>query len=222
MLKKRIIPLQLLYRGRLVKSRAFGEFRDVGDPVKSSGVYNSQYADELVILNIDRQERTIAPLARLIEAISNVTFMPLSLGGGISSFEDAAFLIKKGADKVVINSAAYDQPDLLTRIADRFGAQAVIAAIDVRQGADGRYVCTSDCGRTPWPIALDDHVGRCAEAGAGEVLIQSIDRDGTMIGFDADLITRVMGQTGTPVIAAGGSGNYAQLKDAFLTTNVSA
>jgi len=222
-LKKRIIPVQLLMHGRLVKTQRFESWRDVGDPVKSSAVYNSQYADELVFLDIEREDRTVAKLAKLIEEVSEVCFMPVAFGGGIHSFEDAAFLIKNGADKVVINSAAYATLEVLTRTSDRFGAQAVIIGMDARRDPDsGRYRLYSNCGRTAEDVSLADHVGRCISAGAGEIFIQSIDRDGTMDGFDIALIKQVMEVATVPVIACGGSGNYGQLKDTFLETGVSA
>ncbi len=223
MLKKRIIPIQLLSAGRLVKSIKFDGWRDVGDPVKSSAVYNSQYADELIFLNVERDRRSVEPFAKLIEEVSKVSFMPLAMGGGISTAEDAAFLILNGADKVVINSAAYANPGIVTATAERFGAQACVICIDVRyDAAFGDYVPYSDCGRRAHPVRLEDHIKRMIEAGAGEIMIQSIDRDGTMTGFDIPLIERVMKCSTIPVIAAGGSGNYEQMKDAFLKTDVSA
>ena len=130
MLKKRIIPVQLLLDGRLVKSTAFGNWRDVGDPVKSSQVYNSQNADELIFLNISRDGGDIHPMAALLDSVSRVSFMPLAVGGGIRSFGDVDFLIRNGADKVVINTAAHDVPGLIARVAETFGSQAVIVAID--------------------------------------------------------------------------------------------
>ncbi len=223
MLKKRIIPVQLLLGGRLVKTVQFGEWRDVGDPVKSSSVYNSQYADELVFLNIARENRSIDALRSVIERVSEVSFMPMAMGGGIHSAEDAAELIRTGADKVVINSAAYRDRSLITSTADTFGAQAVILSVDARWDEQaGRYQLYSDCGRSREEITLADHIGRCIEAGAGEVMIQSIDRDGTMQGYDIELIRQAKAASTIPVIAAGGSGNYNHLKDVFLETDVSA
>lgn len=223
MLKKRIIPIQLLNNGRLVKSMEFEGFRDVGDPVKSSSVYNSQFADELILLNVARQHRSITSLLDIIVEISKVSFMPLAIGGGISSTSDAATLIRNGADKVVMNTVAYRQPDVISETANRFGAQAVIVCIDVRwdpQASD--YVLYSNCGTTVERPTLEQHIARVVAAGAGEIMVQSIDRDGRMGGFDIDAIKRVMAASPTPVIGAGGSGNYEQLKDAFLETDVSA
>jgi cyclase len=223
MLKKRIIPIQLLLDGRLVKTVKFNKWRDVGDPVKSSAVYNSQYADELIFLNISRDDRTVKSLSTQIENVSKVCFMPTSMGGGINSAEDAAFLILHGADKVVINSAAYTRPEVITRTAEQFGTQAVIVCIDAAWDERmGDYVLYSHCGRRAHHVPLAEHVRRCTQAGAGEIMIQSIDRDGTMAGYDIELTKRTMACSTLPVIAAGGSGNYEHLKDVFLETDVSA
>lgn len=222
MLKRRIIPIQLLLNGRLVKTVGFDDWRDVGDPVKSSAVYNSQYADELIFLNIDRDRSSVEPLVKLLHGVSEVCFMPLAVGGGIRSFEDAATLIESGADKIVINSAAYGDPDILRRVADRFGQQAVVVGIDVRGSADSGYTLVSDSGRTSQSVGLADHIRACEAAGAGEFLVQSVDRDGTMNGFDLDLLRQACAATRVPVIGAGGSGQYNHLKDAFLETEASA
>jgi imidazole glycerol-phosphate synthase subunit HisF len=220
-LKRRIIPIQLLLNGRLVKSRRFADWRDVGDPVKSSAVYNSQYADELIFLNIARDRASVQPLAEVMRKVSEECFMPLSVGGGIRSFDDAAYLVQNGADKVVVNSAAYRNLDLISRIADRFGTQAVVVAIDAKRAADG-YVVLSDSATRIEAAMLEAHIEACEAAGAGEFLIQSVDQDGTMEGFDLDLLLRVCLAASVPVIGCGGSGQYNHLKEAFLKTKVSA
>lgn len=225
MLKKRIIPALLYAHGRLVKTVNFDleTARDVGDPVKSVAVYNSQQADEIVLLNIERDRPGWRGLAPLVEKVSEVCFTPLTIGGGISSFEDAAALISSGADKVVVNTAAYADKSLITRIAEHFGSQAVIVGIDVRRGGDGdRPILHSNCGSTPEPVALDDHIDQCVAAGAGEILIQSIDRDGSMRGYDLPLLRAVSDRASVPTIGAGGSGNYEQLKEGFLEGGVAA
>lgn len=222
MLKRRIIPVQLLLNDRLVKTVRFGEWRDVGDPVKSSAVYNSQYADELIFLNIAREKRSVAPLAKLLDAVSEVCFMPLAVGGGIRSFEDAAYLIQNGADKVVIDSAAYTSPEILTRVADRYGSQAVVVAIDARRNSDGGYNTFADCGRVATGVSLEEHISRSEKAGAGEFVIQSIDRDGTMEGYDIPLLKLASSVATVPVIGCGGAGQYNHLKEAFLDTRVDA
>jgi cyclase len=221
LLKRRIIPIQLLLNGRLVKSKLFDNFRDVGDPVKSSAVYNSQYADELIFLNIARDRASVQPLADLMQSVSRECFMPLAVGGGICSFDDAAYLIQNGADKVVINSAAYSGRDLISRIADRFGTQAVVVAIDAKQEKSG-YIMMSASATRPESAVLEEHIHVCEAAGAGEFLIQSVDRDGMMEGFDLTLLRLACSAASVPVIGCGGAGQYNHLKDAFQATDVSA
>ena len=159
MLKKRIIPVQLLHEGRLVKPVKFAEWRDVGDPVKSSAVYNSTLADELIFLNIARDNRSIEALGTIIKKVSEVIFMPLAMGGGIASAADASFLILNGADKIVLNTRAYTNPEIITETAERFGAQSVVVSIDVRRDdATGDYELYSDCGRQLRRISLEEHI----------------------------------------------------------------
>ncbi|HVF41156.1 MAG TPA: imidazole glycerol phosphate synthase cyclase subunit [Gemmatimonadaceae bacterium] len=223
MLKKRIIPIQLLLNGRLVKTTQFDTYRDVGDPVASSKVYSAQTADELVFLNIDRSARDTEPLLAVLQRVSEVVFMPLALGGGVSSFDAAARLIRSGADKVVLNSAAYRDYDLVTRIADSFGSQAVIGGLDVRVSeGSSAYTLYSDCGRRREPIAIEDHLERLVRAGVGEILVNSIDRDGMMQGYDIPLLKHLVTSVSVPVIGCGGAGHYNHLRDAFLETGVSA
>ena len=213
MLKLRIIPIQLLVGGRLIKTVQFEGDRDVGDPVASSRVYSDQSADELIFLNIDRNDRTVAPLVPLLDAVSAVCFMPLSLGGGIRNIEDVALLIRHGADKIVINSAAYEDLDLLRRVADDFGAQALVVGVDVRRDPDGTPVLYSDCGRRRREADLEEHLDRVVAAGAGEIMVNSIDRDGTMSGYDVPLLAQVTERTDIPVIGCGGAGNFEHLRD---------
>lgn len=222
MLKRRIIPVQLLMNGRLVKTMRFSEWRDVGDPVKSSAVYNAQYADELIFLSIDRERSSVKFLLDLLHQVSAVCFMPLSVGGGIRTFDDAAALIENGADKVVINTAAYGASDLIHRIAVRFGNQAVVIGIDARRRNDGYWDAVANCGRTHQPVDIAEHIRRCENAGAGEFLIQSIDQDGTMEGFDVELLKTACAAATVPVIGCGGAGQYNHLKEAFMQTDVSA
>lgn len=222
MIKKRIIPILLLSEQRLVKTRQFKDPREVGNPITSAKVYSAQDADELIFLNIDRQNRSIEGLIELIQKVSEVCFMPLAVGGGIKSLADAEALIKNGADKVILNSICYEKPQLIAEIVNKFGAQAVIVAIDVRSDGSGEYALYSDCGRKREQINLIEHIKRCTAFEAGELFINSIDNDGMMAGFDHVLIQRVMQNCHIPVIACGGSGNYDHLKEAFLVTNVSA
>lgn len=214
MLKRRIIPIELLWSGRLVKTRCFDAPRDVGDPVKSSKVYSDQDADELVLLQIDRPERHIEPLVDAVARIAEHCFVPLTAGGGITRLEDAAMLFEAGADKVLINSAAYQNPQLITAISERYGRQAVVVGIDLREELS-TDVLFSACGRERQTVSLQEHIAAVVAAGAGELMIQRIERDGTMEGYDLALLRRVVAASRVPVIAAAGAGHFLHLKEAF-------
>lgn len=214
MLKRRIIPIELLSGGRLVKTVRFDAPRDVGDPVKSSKVYSDQDADELILLQIDRGGRSVAPLVDVVARIAEQCFVPLAAGGGIGELEHASRLFEAGADKVVVNSAAYRTPALLTAIAARYGRQAVVVGIDVTV-EQGAYVLHSNCGRSRETVSLEEHIAAVVAAGAGELMVQSIDRDGVMQGYDVELLRRVVALSTVPVIAAAGAGNFQHLKEAF-------
>lgn len=220
MLKKRIIPIQLLKDGRLVKGTQFANYRDVGDPVSSSAVYNSQQADELIFLNTN-SELGIQPLLDIIDEVAEVTFMPIAMGGGITCYEDAAQLIERGADKIVLNSVCYRDSGLIETIANTFGCQSIVVSIDVKESNDG-WSLYSNNGRQHQSIGLLQHIKNVEQAGAGEIMIQSIDRDGTMAGFDIELAQFLATSCKVPVILAGGSGNYEQLKQVFENADISA
>lgn len=223
MLKKRIIPVQLLINNRLVKTIQFNNYRDVGNPVTSSKIYTDSDADELIFLNINRDSRSIESLLNLIEKVSEVCFMPLSLGGGIKTSDDAELLIKNGADKIVINSACYRDKPIISKIAEKFGTQAVVVSIDVKlDESNGNYQLYSDCGKQQETISLEQHIREVIEYGAGEIFINSIDRDGTMTGYDIILGKMVVEYSSVPVILCGGAGNFEHMKEAFCETGVSA
>lgn len=215
MLKRRIIPVELLHRGRLVKTVAFGAFRDVGDPVKSSQVYSDQDADELILLNIEREQRDPrATVAYLCDIVSKC-FMPIAVGGGVRSIDDAALLFEAGADKVVLNTAAYSDPALLSGIVNRWGGQALVVSVDVARAEAGGYVAKSECGRVEEAVDLTQHIASMICIGAGEILINSIDNDGAMTGYDLALIELVRPVCTVPLIVCGGAGHYLHLKEAF-------
>jgi len=220
--KKRLIPLMLLKDGRLVKGKQFSSYKDVGDPVKSAAVYNSQLADELIILNIGSS--SIQPLLDILDELSKVCFMPIALGGGIRSVEDAVTLIRHGADKVVVNTLCKRMPTAISRISELVGRQALICAIDVRWDEElGDYVVYTESGKCKETISLNESIQTMSELGAGEIFIQSIDRDGTAQGYDVELASRVVEiAPKLPVIAAGGCGDYRHLKELFLDADVEA
>ena len=214
MLKRRIIPIELLDGGRLVKTVGFSAPRDVGDPVKSSQVYSDQDADELVLLNVAREHRDVQGLVDVVARIARECFVPLTVGGGIRSLDDAARLFVAGADKVLVNSEAYTRPGLITEIGDRYGQQAVVVGVDARSETTG-FVLFSDCGRRQESASLSEHVSTIVAAGAGEIMIQSIDRDGTMVGYDCNLLRAVITLSPVPIIVAGGAGDFMHLKQVF-------
>jgi len=223
-LKTRIIPTLTLRGTRLVKTRQFGPTRDVGDPVKAPMVYDAQLADELIYLDMDatREGRSTERLEAAIARIAGVCFMPLTAGGGVRTIEDVRRVLLAGADKIAINTAAVERPALIAEAAERFGSQCVVVAIDVRRGADGRgRVWTHGATRA----ADREAVAWAREAtlcGAGEILLTSVDRDGTMQGYDLDLIRDVATSVNVPVIASGGAGKLPDLVDALITGQASA
>lgn len=214
MLKRRIIPIQLLLGGRLVKTRKFEAPRDVGDPVKSSMVYSDQDADELMLLQIDRGDRCLDQLVDTVRRIAEHCFVPLTVGGGILRIQDAARLFEAGADKVLVNSAAYHHPHLISDIAKRYGQQSVVVCVDVIT-EDGDYVLYSNQGRQREPAALEAHVAALVASGAGELMVQNIERDGVMEGYDLPLLKRVVNCSPIPVISVAGAGNFLHIKEAF-------
>ncbi len=223
MLKKRIIPVQLLLKNRLVKTKSFDKFIDVGNPIRSSKIYNDSDADELIFLNIDKNERSIKPLLEVLEEVSKVCFMPLALGGGIKNLEDIKTLFRSGADKIIINSIIYENYSLITKASDLFGKQSIVVSIDVKKdNKSGKYLLFSECGQKIENISLSNHIKKCQISGAGEIFINSIDNDGQMKGYDIDLIKQVVKSCNLPIIACGGAGNFNHMKDAFQETNISA
>lgn len=223
MLKKRIIPVQLLLNKRLVKTKKFDSFIDVGNPVRSSKIYNDSDADELIILNIDRKDRSIKALIDVLEDVSKVCFMPLSLGGGIKSLKDIELLFRNGADKIILNSSVYNNYELLNKASIEFGRQSIVVSMDAMyNNTEHQYNLFSDCGKKREPTSLPDHLKKCEEYGAGEFFINSIDNDGIMNGYDENLISLVTNISDLPVIVCGGVGNYGHMKDAFKKFDVSA
>ena len=224
MLKKRIIPVQLLLDKRLVKTKKFGSYVDVGNPIKSSKIYNDSDADELVFLNIERENRTIHCLLDILQEVSKVCFMPLALGGGVKKIDDMKMLFRNGADKVILNSAIYNNYDLLREASQIFGKQSIVASIDAKQRVDriGEYDLFSNCGTKKQQISLEQHLKNCENSGAGEIFINSIDEDGMMNGYDIRLIVEVVKNCNLPIIACGGAGNFNHMKEVFEKTNISA
>jgi cyclase len=226
MLKSRIIPVLLMKGGRMVKGRRFTDFRDTGDPVSAAKVYSHQDADELILIDVEASrpgsQKNRRELYRVIEKVSEVCFMPLCVGGGVNSVQDAVTLIKTGADKVVINTAAVQDPSVISDCASALGSQSVVVGIDVKR-KDSEYTIYTNCAAIPHlDLRLEDHVRQMEEVGAGEIFINSIEQDGMMKGYDLDLLRRVRAFTRLPIIACGGAGDFSHLIQAFKEGAVNA
>jgi len=221
MLKVRIIPILLLKDGRMVKGKQFTDYRDTGDPVFASRIYNVQFVDELIFLDITATNEGRETYFDVIEQVSKECFMPLTIGGGISNVSQIRKLLKAGADKVVINTAAVNTPQFIEEAAAVFGSQCIVVGIDVRY-EEGNYIVYTNSGKVKTDLVLADHIVNMERLGAGEIFINSIDRDGMMQGYDLELIKLVLTYTTLPVIACGGAGNFMHLVDAYKNTGVGA
>jgi cyclase len=219
--KVRLIPLLLLKDQRMVKGKQFTNYRDTGDPAFAARIYNAQFVDELIFLDISATNEGRETNVEVIEKVSKECFMPLTIGGGVSSIAQIRNLLQVGADKVVINTAAFTNKNLITDAADIFGSQCIIIGIDVKL-EDNTYVIYSNSGTVRQDAALEGHVREMEKLGAGEIFINSIDNDGMMKGYDHHLISLVMSYTNLPVIACGGAGNFMHLVNAFNETEVGA
>ena len=212
MLAKRIIPCLDIANGRVVKGVHFLNLRDAGDPVEQARVYDAAGADELVFLDISATAEGRATVVETVRSVAEQVFMPLAVGGGIRSVADMRALLLAGADKVSVNSAAVRQPDLLKEGADRFGAQCVVLAIDARRSQSpsvNRWEVVVEGGRTPTGLDAVEWAARGVAAGAGEILLTSMDADGTLNGYDVELTRAVAEVVSVPVIASGGAGTQA-------------
>jgi len=205
MLAKRVIPCLDVDGGRVVKGVRFVNLRDAGDPAELARVYDREGADELVFLDITASAERRPTLEEAVWRTAGEVFIPLTVGGGIRSVEDARRMLRAGADKVAVNTAAVQDPDLVGRLAERFGRQCVVVAIDARRREQGWEVYTHG-GRTPTGLDAVAWAERAAELGAGEILLTSMDRDGTTEGFDVELTRAVSRAVSVPVIASGGAG----------------
>jgi cyclase len=221
MLKKRIIPCLDIQNGRTVKGINFIGIKDAGDPIELAKKYVFQGADELVFLDITATIEKRATLVSLVRKISKEIDLPFTVGGGISSIEDAAKLIAAGADKVSINSSAIKRPELITEIAACYGSQCVVLAIDTKY-IDGKWQVFINGGRTPTHLNTIDWAKSVVKLGAGEILLTSMNNDGTKKGFALDLVNAVSKAVNVPVIASGGAGSIEDFKDLFNTTKATA
>jgi imidazole glycerol-phosphate synthase subunit HisF len=220
-LRTRVIPCLDVKDGRVVKGVNFVDLRDAGDPVEAARAYDAAGADELCFLDITASHEVRGTLLDMVARTAEVCFMPLTVGGGVRTPEDARALLLAGADKVGVNSAAVARPELVADIADRFGSQCVVASVDARRVAD-RWEVFTHGGRNATGIDAVAHAIRLAELGAGELLVTSMDRDGTRDGYDLELIRTVADAVSVPVIASGGVGSLAHLVEGVTRGHASA
>lgn len=213
MLTKRIIPCLDVKNGRTVKGINFEGLADVGDPVELGARYAQEGADELVYLDISASREGRGTFTRLVERVADRVNIPFTVGGGISSLDDAASLLDAGADKISINSAAVKNPQLISDIAGKYGSQFVVVAIDARSGDDGLWHVTTHGGSRLTDRELFQWAREAQERGAGEILFTSMDHDGTRSGYPCDLYRRLTSSLSIPVIASGGAGSPADIAD---------
>jgi len=221
MLKKRIIPCLDIREGRTVKGVHFEDIRDAGDPVELAKKYVEQRADELVFLDITATIEKRKTLAELVARIAAEINLPFTVGGGIETIEDVADLLKSGADKVTINSSAVRNPTLITKVARQFGSQCVVVAIDTNFIENEWYVFI-DGGRRLTPLKTIEWAQTAESKGAGEILLTSMDSDGTKAGFSLEITGAVSKRLNIPVIASGGAGSMEHFREVFTRTNCSA
>jgi cyclase len=223
MLKKRIIPTLLLSKGRMVKGKQFSNFRDTGDPVSAARIYNAQNADELFFLDIDanRNGSPFEILEKTVKAVAKECFMPLSVGGGVDSIDKIRRLLLVGADKISVTTTAHTDPGLINTAANLFGRQCIVVGIDVKREA-GQYVLYSHCGDKRTTKTLRDFIIEMTERGAGEFVLNSIDNDGMMKGYDLECAKEARSYTDRPIIISGGAGTFMHLVDAFKEAHIDA
>jgi imidazole glycerol-phosphate synthase subunit HisF len=215
MLTKRIIPCLDVKDGRVVKGVSFVELRDAGDPVGSAKAYEEQGADELVFLDITASHEKRKTILDVVEKTASEVFMPLTVGGGIRTIEDIRELLRAGTDKVSINTSAVEDPDFVKRASLRFGSQCIVVAIDARKRPSGGWEVYTHGGRKPRGLDAIEWAKKAEALGAGEILLTSMDRDGTKDGYDLALTKAVSENVTIPVIASGGAGTLEHIFEAF-------
>jgi len=222
MLKIRIIPTLLYKNFGLVKGVGFDSWRRTGSALQAVMVYSLREVDELIFLDITATPEQRSPDFEIVDDLADECFMPLTVGGGVRSVEDVHRLLMVGADKVAINSAAVTRPELISEVAKRFGSQCVVVALDFRKKAGNGYEVYTHCGSRPTGLEPVAFAKKMEEMGAGEILLTSIDRDGTMTGYELDCIRQVCDTVSIPVIASGGAGNARHVYEAVTAGNASA
>ncbi len=215
MFTKRIIPCLDIDKGRVVKGKSFINLKDAGDPKTLSKFYNEQGADELVFLDITASHENRKTIINVVEKVSSEVFIPLTVGGGIRNIGNISELLYAGADKVSINTAAIENPDLIRDSSNKFGSQCIVVAIDAKKIKSGWNVFTYG-GRNDTGIDVIEWAKKCVDYGAGEILLTSMDMDGNKKGYDVELLNEVSSKVSVPVIASGGAGKIEDLYDAIV------
>jgi len=218
----RVIPCLDVTEGRVVKGVNFVGLRDAGDPVELAQKYNEQGADELVFLDITASSDNRATAIEMVERVAEEVFLPFTVGGGIRTLDDARRMLRAGADKVSVNTAAVERPALISEIAEVFGTQCVVCAVDARRTPSGTFEVFLHGGRTPTGIDAVEWAVSAVTMGAGELLVTSMDRDGTREGFDHELNSAISDRVNVPVIASGGVGSLEHLADGVILGNADA
>ena len=222
MFTKRIIPCLDCKDGRVVKGTNFVDLKDAGDPVEIAKAYDQAGADELVFLDITASSDGRNTTVELVRNVAEKVFIPFTVGGGIRTVEDFKVLLREGADKISVNSAAIMNPELISQAADKFGSQCVVVAIDAKKQEDGHWSIYKNGGRVDMHMDAVEWAMKAESLGAGEILLTSMDCDGTKAGYDIELTSAVASNVSIPVIASGGAGNMEHFYDAFTMGNADA
>lgn len=222
MLAKRIIPCLDIDKGRVVKGIKFLQIRDAGDPVENARIYDKDKADELVFLDITASHEKRDILINIVKSIAENIFIPFTVGGGIRSLDDMAVILQSGADKISINTQAVKTPELIRDGSKRFGSQCIVVAVDAKSIGSNKWEVYIYGGRKATGIDVIEWVKQCEKSGAGELLLTSMDRDGTKSGYDVELLKAVSSNVNIPVIASGGAGKMEHFYEAIVSGDASA
>jgi len=218
---KRIIPCLDVDKGRVVKGTNFVDIIDAGDPVEIAQKYDNEGADEITFLDITASHEGRNNILSVVERVADEVFIPLTVGGGVKKFDDVRNLLSVGADKVTINTAAVNDPNIINNVTDKIGRQCIVIAVDVKK-IDDDYIVFTHGGRTQTNLKAFDWCLDCQQRGAGEILLTSMDKDGTKDGFDIEILRKISNNVNIPVIASGGAGNLDHLYQAIVKGNADA